>query len=326
MKRWAILFHPYGIKNPKSSGTGLRFAAAMALALFVISFSGKAAWFTNGASADAFVRALAPNSNYGGAGALSVAGPSAVNGSGVTNGVFDSFIRFNTGAMVTNFNALYGTNNWVITAAKLQVTEMGAPPNAVFNRGVGGFEIRWIVNDNWIEGTGTPNAPTTNGVAYKDETSLLNSQTDVSLGTFTNAGIDTTLSFQLTLPPAFIQDASAGGEVGLYWKAIDPRIGFTVDSRSFGTASALPYLEISALPAPGISSIELSGADVILSGTNGAAGGTYLVLDSPSSTSPLGQWVPIATNVLSASGPFTFVLTNSANGALGAQFFAIKAQ
>jgi hypothetical protein len=44
--------------------------------------------------ADSFVRSLAPTGNYGGAGAISVSGSAAVNGSGQQNGLFDSLPRF----------------------------------------------------------------------------------------------------------------------------------------------------------------------------------------------------------------------------------------
>src|SRR5215468_12178331 len=44
--------------------------------------------------ADAFVRAAAPFGNYGGAGAIAISGPTAVNGSNQPNGAFDSPMRF----------------------------------------------------------------------------------------------------------------------------------------------------------------------------------------------------------------------------------------
>ena len=187
----------------------------------------RCASFTNSVSVDSFVRASAPASNYGGSGANAISGTNAANGSAVKNGAFDSFVRFNTFSMVTNFNALYGSNNWVITGATLQVTEQGSPANALFNRGKGSFEIRWIANDNWTEGTGTPPAPTTTGVVYNDEPTLLNPALDVSLGTFTNAGADAVLFYTLPLQPSFVSDMQGGGEVGFFFTTTDPNIGFT---------------------------------------------------------------------------------------------------
>jgi len=300
---------------------------ATLLSLTMIAGSAQAAVFTNSVSADSFVRAAAPTLNYGGAGALSVSGANSVNGSGVSNGAFDSFIRFNTAAMVASFNTLFGANNWAIDGARLRVTELGAPANALFNRGQGAFEIRWIANDNWTEGSGNPNAPTTIGINYNEEPTLLNSGTDASLGTFTNAGADVTLSFPLALPEVFTSDMKAGGEIGLFLTAVDAGIGFTFDSRSFGTVASRPFLEISAVPQPGIAGISLSGADVVLAATNGAAGGTYYVLSTTNLALPLNQWCPVATNILSADGGFSITVTNAANAnAPLQQFFIIQTQ
>jgi hypothetical protein len=299
-------------------------------ALIAIAASAPGAVFTNSVSVDTFVRADAPALNYGEGGALSVSGPNAMNGRGVNNGVFDSFIRFNTAALVTGFNSMFGTSNWVISRAKLRVTELGAPANALFNRGIGAFEIRWITNDVingliWVEGTGTPNAPTTIGISYNDEPALLSRGLDASLGTFTNAGVDTTLSFPLTLAAGFVNDVRAGGEVGLYLTAVDPGIGFTVDSRSFGIANARPFLEISAVPRPGVARISVSAPGVVLAATNGAAGGTYCLLTSTNMAAPLNQWLPIGTNLLTVNGDFTVTVTNGMDvKTQGRQFFMLQ--
>jgi hypothetical protein len=131
------------------------------------------------------------------------------------------------------------------------------------------------------------------------------------------------LSFSLTLPAAFVNDLAAGGEVGLFLTAIDPGIGFTFDSRNLGTVSARPALEISALPRPGISGIAVPATDVVISATNGVAGGTYNVLSSTNVALPLSQWIPLATNQLSASGAFAFTLTNATSLA-PYQFFILR--
>lgn len=290
-----------------------------------LTFAAGASVFTNTPDADAFVWAAAPGSNYGGAGALSVSGATASNGSGVTNGVFDTFIRFNTGAMVTNFNLAFGSNNWVISGATLQLTENGAPTQTIFNRGVGAFQIRWIANDNWTEGTGMPNAPATTGISYSEEPSLLNSLTDLSLGVFTNAGANATEHFPLALPPAFVANLQAGGEVGFYLTAVNPGTGFTFNSRHFGTTSAWPYLSIAAAPQPGLTSASLAGTNVVLTASNGAAGGTYYVLTSTNLASPISQWTAVLTNVLAAGGNFVLTITNAASTNIE-QFFMLRTQ
>jgi hypothetical protein len=200
------------------------------VSFIVLVESAGAASFTNTVSVDSFVRASAPTLNYGSAGSLAVSGPNAVNGSGVANGVFDSFIRFNTAAMVASFNALCGVN-----------------------------------------------------------------------------------------------DLRAGGEVSFYLTAVDPGIGFIMDSRNFVTNSLRPVLELSAVPRPGIVGIQLSGTDLLLTATNGAAGTAYDVLASTNLTLPLSQWLSVATNVLSASGNFSFTLTNAASDEAPArQYFILS--
>jgi hypothetical protein len=229
--------------------------------------------------------------------------------------------------MVTNFDSMFGTNNWVINGARLRVTEVGAPNNAVFNRGAGSFEIRWIANDDWVEGTGRPNAPTMDGISYSSEETLLNSNSDLSLGTFTNAGVDGTLGFSLELPAAFVNNVRAGTEVGLFLTASDPGIGFTFNSRDYPGAAAEPDVEISAVPRPGIASISVTAADVVLVCTNGAAGGIYYVLSTTNLAMLPSQWRAVATNFQSNNGNFAVTLTNATSAAsAGSQFFILQTQ
>lgn len=301
--------------------------------LFLLSFiaatvaftTTRAAIFTNSVDADTFVRSNAPSLNYGGAGALSVSGAASTYlSSGTTNGIADTFIRFNTYSMVTNFNALFGTNNWAISSAKLQVTEVGTPNNSIFDQGKGAFQIYWVADDNWTEGTGTPNLPTTDGISYSSEPLLLTNT--AMLGTFTNTAANATLLLSLGLPSVFANDAQSGGEVTLFLTAIDPKIGFTFNSRSFGTISTRPFLEISAAPVPGITGVNVSGTNVTLSATNGDAGGTYFVLSSTNIALPFSQWTTVATNTLTAGGNFNLTATNAAATTAGGQFYMIETQ
>jgi hypothetical protein len=297
------------------------------LSLIAVGYPARAAVFTNIVSADAFVRAAAPASNYGGAGALSVSGANAVNASGVTNGIFDTFIRFNTAAMTENFNSRFGSNNWVITGATLRVTEVGAPNNAIFNRGAGSFEIRWIADDSWAEGPGTPSAPATAGITYSDEATLLDAATDAVLGTFANAGVDGTLSFSLVLSTAFVNDLAAGGDMGLYLTATDPETGFTFNSRSYGATSARPFLEVSAAPGLDISAVHLAGTKVVLTAATRLASGSYYLLSSTNVALPPRQWTPVATNLPATNGVFSVTVTNAAGvNALPQRFFILQAQ
>jgi hypothetical protein len=215
--------------------------------------------------ADSFVRSQAPASNYGGGGALSVSGAAAVNGSGQQNGAFDTLLRFPMGDAVATLDAALG-QDWIITGARLVVTEMAIPDNEIFNRGVGEFEIFWIGSDNWIEGTGKPNAPTSDGVAWQDVLGILNSNMN-SLGVLTNTGADAQVSFSLNLADRFIADLRSGEEVSLYLTAVGPDIGFTFNSRNFGNTNAQPVLELAAManPRATINSIVFSNMNAMVS-------------------------------------------------------------
>lgn len=65
---------------------------------------------------------------------------------------------------------------------------------------------------------------------------------------------------------------------------------------------------------PTITGLSLSGTDLTITATNGQASGTYYLLGSTNITTPLNQWLPLATNVIvtngSAANGFTFTGTN----------------
>lgn len=230
-------------------------------------------------TADAFVWSSAPANNYGAAGALSVSGSAAVNGVGQQNGLFDTLIRFALADVAASFNGSLGTNEWVVTGATLVLNEVGAPNNSVFNRGVGAFEVRWIASDSWVEGSGTPMAPTTVGVVYDDLGSVLNSAADTTLGWFTNGGVSGTISFPLELAGPLVSDIVAGADVNLYLTAAGASVGFTFNSRNFSSAGAWPSLQVSAVakPLPTISSIRRTGSNQVSIRFNTVSNWTFTV-------------------------------------------------
>ena len=75
---------------------------------------------------------------------------------------------------------------------------------------------------------------------------------------------------------------------------------------------------------PTLSSVALSGGNLVLQGTNGTPNWIYTVLSSTDPTLPLAQWTPTATNFFDATGNFTW--TNSASSTGPQQFFVIQVQ
>ena len=75
---------------------------------------------------------------------------------------------------------------------------------------------------------------------------------------------------------------------------------------------------------PDIASFSLSGTNLVLNGTHGLSGGTYYVLTSTNLVQPLSQWMPVATNVLSASGNFTITVTDAVTPSLPQRFYILQ--
>ena len=80
------------------------------------------------------------------------------------------------------------------------------------------------------------------------------------------------------------------------------------------------------IPQPAITNIRLAATNLVLSGANGQSQRTYYTLMSTNLAQPLNQWTPVATNVLSTEGVFTFTATNAVvpNAAQG--FFRLQVQ
>ncbi len=153
--------------------------------------------------------------NFGGAGTLVVA--SAASG----KGEFQSVLKFNLANAVALFNANYGVGHWIITSLSLTLTSNYGtggvqPNNAVFPMiSSGHFVIEWLSDDDWVEGTGTPNLPTTDGVTYDSLPALLSGAHEI-LGTnlYSPPGNNVPVTYPLPLTTNLV-----GGRVG--WRRRD---------------------------------------------------------------------------------------------------------
>ena len=74
----------------------------------------------------------------------------------------------------------------------------------------------------------------------------------------------------------------------------------------------------------GISSFKLNGANVVITATNGQAGGAYYLLQSTNVALKLSQWTTVATNVLNANGNYTFTGTNAVTTGGNQQFYILS--
>jgi hypothetical protein len=79
---------------------------------------------------------------------------------------------------------------------------------------------------------------------------------------------------------------------------------------------------IDVVAQPVIGNATLSGSRLVLSGTGGTANGTYYLLMATNLTTPLTNWVPVATNTFDAFG--NFIVTNAVGSGNSRQFYRIK--
>jgi hypothetical protein len=193
--------------------------------------------------------------NFGGAGTLAISPASS------TKGEFDSVIKFNLAGAVGQFNTTYGAGNWRITGLTLQLAsnfgvQGSQPNNNIFNKiNAGSFGIDWLSNDSWVEGTGggmgSPGFPTTSAVSFNSISSLLSGAHD-SLGafTYTPPGNNVYVNYSLPLNSDLVADASAGGDVSLYFFAADNDVSYLFNARSFASNHPEFTLTAAAVPEP----------------------------------------------------------------------------
>lgn len=245
--------------------------------------AGQEAAFVLVPNADGLTLESAPSATLGTAGALHVAGADAVNGQGATRGAADSWLRFDTGAAAVAFDATFGAGNWSLGSATLIVEEVGVPRNAIFAVGVGAFDVWWVADDGWTEGSGRPSSMGSsmgNALSYDSSRGRLDASVDVVLGSFSNAGANGTLELALTPADGFAADVADGGDVTLVVRSEDRSIGFTFHSRSWRSENGRPQLALTAVPAApsgggGVDAGgDASGNGGAVDGGSGGGGGT----------------------------------------------------
>ncbi len=96
-------------------------------------------------------------------------------------------------------------------------------------------------------------------------------------------------------------------------------IGFANHLTPFQIVAGLP-------PAPRITGISLSGANLFLNCANGVTGEIVYTLMSTNPAQPLSQWLPVATNTLNANGNFSIPATGAVITTGTQQFYVLQAQ
>jgi len=86
--------------------------------------------------------------------------------------------------------------------------------------------------------------------------------------------------------------------------------GLAWDTNNLTAGGVLQVVVSPATPPPDITSIELSGTNLLISGTNTVAGMFYVLMSTNPAT-PLNQWHTVATNVLGETGTFSLMVTDA---------------
>ncbi len=228
----------------------------IAVILCLIHVAGAQVTYTGTTSADAFLATGSSSNpvgvdltalNFGGAGTLVVASAASAKGE------FQSVIKFNLTNAIALFNTNYGAGNWTITGISLELTSNYGtggvqPNNAIFPVISGGkYVLEWLSNDDWVEGTGTPNLPTTDGVNYDSLSDLLSGAHEIlGTNTYVPPGNNVHLTYTLPLMTNLVADVSGGGQVTFLFHAADNQIGYLFNSYSYGRGNE-PLIHVTAV-------------------------------------------------------------------------------
>ena len=198
-------------------------------------------------SADAYLSSANPNTNFGNAGALSLAG----NGAGNAVGPLASILRFDLSTVTSTLNSTYGVGGWVLESVQVQLTS-ATPLNPNFNpNAAGSVAVDWLTSDSWAEGT----------VTWAGLPAVLGGGVQ-SMGNFNYGGSSSgTVAYGIQTNAGFIGDLLSGSLASLLLSAGDPNVSMTINSRNFGTPASRPYLLItaSAVPEPSKTALFLLG-------------------------------------------------------------------
>ena len=241
--------------------------------------------------------------NFGAAGTLVVAPASSANGE------FQSVIKFNLADGVAQFNSAYGSNNWTITGVTLDLTSnygVGGvqPNNPIFPVISGGqFVIEWLSDDDWLEGTGTPNLPTTDGVCHNSLPALLVPPREIlCTNTYSPPGNNVHVFWPLPLTTNLVSDICGGGDVTFRVYAADNQVGYLFNSYKYGRGNE-PLIHVVATPLLKTFSAGFANGGFRLAGI-GNNNTTYQIQASTNLATT--NWLTIGTATADGNGNILF--------------------
>jgi autotransporter-associated beta strand protein len=169
---------------------------------------------------------------------------------------------------------------------------------------------------------------TLNGVTMMklNASGLTNDQLAVQQGSLAYGGtlVVNNLSGTFAAGNSFTLFNTPGGLSGSFGGGISlPPLGATKAwvTNNLSVNGTISVIAVAAPPSPRIVTVSKSGGNLIFSGTNGPANGSYYVLASTNLTLALSNWTVLSTNTFSASGAFS--VTNSI-GSGPASYFILE--
>jgi len=207
--------------------------------------------------------------------------------------------KFGVGSFVDSLNTAYGSGNWAVDNIQLTFQYTLYANNSRFGGGAGDFDIYWVANDAWVQGTSTPvYATSESGLSsWAGAESLVAAgyyswSTPSYQGTASDKGTSvwvtdktgtrqSTMSCFLDATSDFLADittASAGGDanVSLYLMAMSDAVGLTIFTGGAGILPTLTF-DVVSIPEPGILDLIGVGGGVFafLLGRRGAGKSRY---------------------------------------------------
>ena len=241
--------------------------------------------------------------NFGAAGTMAISPANAIKGE------FQSVARFDFSGAVPVFNSAYGTNGWTVTSISLTLTSnygtAGVQPNnAIFNVISGGnFVIAWLSDNDWAEGTGTPNLPTMDGVTFDSLPELLSGPTNIlCTNTYTPPGNNIPITYKLPLNTNIMAEIQSAGEATFLFYAADTNIAYLFNSKEYGRGND-PLINVTASPFLEILSDNFADGVFHLIG-QGGAGFQYQV--QANTNLATANWETIGTVTADTNGVIKF--------------------
>jgi len=216
----------------------------------------------SGSGAGTSCMVMSDGSTWSG-GAVGVQGAGSMSDLGSDAVAANSLFKFSIGSFVTGLNNTYGVGNWTVSNIQLTLQYTLYANNSRFGAGAGTFDIEWVANDSWVQGSVNPPYVTSaSGLSsWSGGQALVGSENYTwttpaytgSNGDLAVPGVwvtdktgpkQSTISYSLDSDPAFVADitsASAASDpaVSLDLIATSPTMGMTIFT---GGGSTLPTL------------------------------------------------------------------------------------